>query len=116
MPTPKKRGPKPFSTYEKPGLAADRSKSPHKHARRLPPIERAAFEEFPLVYRPPNKHPRGEQLCCEVPLVAAPETMIAVRFADGARLIVLRRDVYELDASAVAEAGTEPDRKFWGTR
>jgi hypothetical protein len=94
--------------------------APHKLARRaaaaLPEIVRAAEVEYPLLYRNKNKHPRNGQSCREVPLVASPENMLAVRFADGERLVVFRRDVHELDDATDTKAGTEPDRIFWGTR
>jgi hypothetical protein len=107
----------PRPAKKQPTGAAISGTPPHRTARRtLPAIERPAEVEYPLVYRQPNKHPRNNQSCREVPLVRSPEDMIAVRFADGTRLVVLRRHVHELDSSAINQAGREEDRKFWGTR
>jgi hypothetical protein len=109
----KKRGPKPFADRDLVAATTDRPKEPHKYARRtLPPIERPAEVQFPLVYQNKNKHPRNGQRCRECPTVAAPEKMIAIRFEDGTNLVALRTDVH----SQESQAGTEPARKFWGTR
>ena len=117
--TLKKRGPKPFSV---PATKTRIDDVPHKSVRRpmavaLPEIVRPAEEQYPLVYRERNKHARNNQRCREAHLVASPENMIAVVFEDGGRLVTLRRNVHELEATAEkSEAGTETDRKFWGTR